>query len=41
MLNPKCSFGTGMDWAIERLLVMTSTEIKIDLIRDMAVVCAM
>jgi hypothetical protein len=37
MLKPKCSFGVGMDWAIEKVLVMTNTETKNALIRDMAV----
>jgi hypothetical protein len=30
-----------MDWAIERLLVMTNTEMKSALIRDITVVYAM
>jgi hypothetical protein len=38
MLNPKCSFGVGMDWAKEMVLIIISRGKKKFLIRDMAVV---
>jgi hypothetical protein len=41
MLKPKCSFGVGMDWANERVLVITNKEKMNALIRDITVVYAL
>jgi len=40
-LKPKCSFGVGMVWATEMVLIIINTEKKKFLFKDMAVVYAM